>query len=251
MDDQQRDVRTLEYTKTDNRCEQAMGNSLREFTLLPSNAAHSPPSSGPAHGAEPQHNLLGISAKVIGSKADSAASSEKQLCDDAEDRGYQAGKLEASEFHATESRRNAELVASVIEASMVSRREQDVAIQPRVIALSLKIAEKILCRQAEVDVLFLAASVRYAIDHMKTPSKLILKIAAMDHLDWLNLFGKMNGGSEIATIIIDPDLGPGMCRLESAGASADYSAAAQLAEIQRKFEGMLGESATAAAWLAK
>ncbi len=122
------------------------------------------------------------------------------------------------------------------------RREQEIAVQSAIIALSLKIVEKIVLRQTETDPLFLAASVRYAIDHMQTSSKLILKVAMVDFADWISLFGKMDDGREMLMIVGDPELGSGMCRLENGSATADYSARAQLNEIMTKFEGMLSES---------
>jgi flagellar biosynthesis/type III secretory pathway protein FliH len=187
----------------------------------------------------PSTKLLTESAHRSDIQPEQEVVSKSTCCAEAESRGYQAGRAAMAESYQTTEKRNADCVASAIRELERFQKEQLARMQPEIIATSLQLAEKILCRQIEVDSLFLASSVRHALDLNRTSVTLVLKVAAVDHLAWLGLFGHSGEGYGPVKLSVDLSLQAGMCRVEGNGAYTDYSAKTQFEEMIMKFGKML------------
>ena len=191
---------------------------------------------------ENQQNVSNEPAMVgDGSRVLLSDFSEQELKDEAESRGYQAGGESTMEAFKHEKNKNTISVLAALNEIASFRSELERRIQPKIVALSLRIAEKILCSRIQIDSLSLAATVRVCLDESPIEGIMTLKVSPTDHLSWLNLFGAVEGGIVSVVISVDPALHDGMCRVETAFGNADYSAEMQLNEIGNRFRRMLGE----------
>lgn len=167
-----------------------------------------------------------------------------RMCDLAEKKGFQAGYAAAKESLEAEKNKSARSVAAAIERLKQSETHLLGRMEPQVVSLSIRMAEKILHHQVSIDALTLASTVRYLLEQMQDKAEIVLLVSPDDLSAWLDLFGSCPEGLARCKVVADPSLASGMCRIEGETGKVDFSIEAQLAEISRRLTTILVEGGT-------
>ncbi len=167
-----------------------------------------------------------------------------RLCDLAEKKGFQAGYAAAKESLDAEKIKSARIVAAAIDRLKQSETHLLGRMEPQVVSLSIRMAEKILHHQVSIDALTLASTVRYLLGQMQDKAEIVLLVSPDDLSAWLDLFGSGPEGLARCKVVADPSLASGMCRIEGEAGKVDFSIEAQLAEINRRLTTILVEGGT-------
>ena len=130
-----------------------------------------------------------------------------------------------------------EQVATMSEKFALQRHDLFHAIEPEVVKLALRIAERIVRRELLVDPLILTGSVRAALGQLGDKSTVRLRVPATDADLWTETVAHLPNLRIKPEIIADGQLHQGECELESNCGVADLSVASQLREIARSFLG--------------
>lgn len=241
--DLHRRIKQLEYIKTGREDEAPASRDLSVIAVHESTESKTAKVLMAQSDVDLRKGDIVSAVKATNCEPSDGVNSIVQRYEDAERRGYDAGQKAAASSYESERNKNVKLIAAAIQALEVFQETLISRSQADIIAISLKTAEKILCRRLEMDGLFLAASVRHLIEKIHNSTNIILKVCALDHLEWLNLIGNITYGNTPISVLIDPALDAGMCVVESGEAVVDFSVAAQLDEISREFKRILKQVA--------
>jgi flagellar assembly protein FliH len=113
-------------------------------------------------------------------------------------------------------------------------------IEPEVVKLALRIAERIVRREVQVDPLLLTGSVRAALGQLADRTTVRLHVPASDSDLWRETFAHLPNLRIKPEIVADAQLEQGECELESNCGRADLGVGSQLREITRSFFGPSG-----------
>ena len=127
------------------------------------------------------------------------------------------------------------------------------SIEPEVVKLALRIAERIVLREVEIDPLILTGVVRSALGQLADKSKVRVCVPAADADLWGETLAHLPNLRSEPEVIADTQLRPGECRIECEYGVADLCIATQLKGIARSFleergapEGSAGHNRTSA-----
>lgn len=146
----------------------------------------------------------------------------------------QAARLEQIENWKTEQ------VAAMSEKFALERNDLLHAIEPEVVKLALRVAERIVRRELLVDPLILTGAVRVALGQLADKSVVRLRVPATDADLWTETVAHLPNLRIKPEVVADAQLCPGECELESNCGVADLGVASQLREIARSFLGREG-----------
>lgn len=156
----------------------------------------------------------------------------------------QAAQELAAALHEQEERLTREYASSVQAAIAAFEQKQEqyfAEAEEAVIRLALSIAARVLHREAQLDPLMLRGPVRVALEDAQQGARCVLEISATDAEAWEKWLAGIPARVEVR---VKEDAPPGHCRLEIGASSADLSAHAQLAEIERGFFDLLQSRAS-------
>lgn len=114
-------------------------------------------------------------------------------------------------------------------------------IEPEVVKLALRIAERIVRREVQVDPLVLTGAVRAALGQLADKSKVRVRVPGVDAELWSETIAHLPNLRVEPVVMADEQLQTGECVLESDYGVADLSVASQLQSIARS---LLGEQRT-------
>ena len=110
-------------------------------------------------------------------------------------------------------------------------------VEAEVVRLALGIAERVLHREARMDPLLLAASVRLALEKMAGESGTVLRVPIATAEAWRELFGE--GPDRAAEVLGDERLDGLECVIETRVGRIELGMAVQLEEIEKGFFDLL------------
>jgi flagellar biosynthesis/type III secretory pathway protein FliH len=211
------------------------------------------PLSGMTASCSWQHVVSIDTGIVVGdsSKASSAAPQAKVSSEDfaiAFERGRKEGIEEgrrverieqAARLEQIENWRK-EQVATMSDKFALERNDLLRAIEPEVVKLALRVAERIVRRELLIDPLMLTGAVRAALGQLVDKSMVRLRVPAEDADLWTETVAHLPNLRIKPEIVADTQLRQGECELESNCGVADLSVASQLREIARSFLGREG-----------
>ena len=113
-------------------------------------------------------------------------------------------------------------------------------VEPEVVKLALRIAERVLHREVQVDPLSLTNVVRVALGQLADKAAVRIRVPANDVDLWTETFQRVPSPRTRPTVVADKDLQAGECQLEAECGFADLSIQSQLRAISRS---MLGDAA--------
>ena len=111
------------------------------------------------------------------------------------------------------------------------------AVEPEVVRLALRIAQRILAREVQVDPLSLTGAVRIALGQLADQTAVRVRVPANDATLWTETLERLPNLRTRPTVVADEKLEPGECQLETECGSADLSIQSQLREISQAIFG--------------
>jgi flagellar assembly protein FliH len=164
--------------------------------------------------------------------------------EEAKQKGIEEGRhieqLEQSERIVLLEKHWIEQAAKLCEQIALERDNFLQRVEPEVVKLALRIAERILGREVQVDPLSLTNVVRVALGQLADKASVRVRVPANDAGLWTETFQRVPSLRTRPTIIADKDLQAGECQLESECGFADLGVQTQLRAISRN---MLGDAA--------
>ncbi|MBS1802985.1 MAG: hypothetical protein JST28_06430 [Acidobacteria bacterium] len=115
-------------------------------------------------------------------------------------------------------------------------RERDLfvkAVEPEVVALAIRVAERILRHEVQVDPLALTGAVRVALSHLTEKAQVRLRVPAADMELWRETIDHMPNLRVKPVVFPDDNLETGECRLECTAGSVDLGLDSQIDEVRR------------------
>ena len=112
-------------------------------------------------------------------------------------------------------------------------------LEREVVQLVLGIARKILQREAGMDPLLLAGTVRVALDQLAGGTQVELFVPLSKMAQWVEMLRGGHGLAVVPKLLSDPSLEPAGCRLETSTGATDLGLDAQLREIEQGFADLL------------
>jgi flagellar assembly protein FliH len=112
-------------------------------------------------------------------------------------------------------------------------------LEREVVQLVLGIARKVLQREAEMDPLLLAGTVRVALDQLAAGTQVDLFVPLSKMAQWEEMLKGDHGLTVAPRLRSDPSLEPAGCRLETSTGATDLGLDAQLREIEQGFADLL------------
>lgn len=137
------------------------------------------------------------------------------------------------------NREKIEHVSRINEQFALERDSFMKAVEPEVVKLALRIAERIIRHEVQVDPLILTGAVRVALSQLADKTTVRIHVPAVDSSLWSETIDHLPNLRLKPAIVADEHLGTGECRLESSVGSADLSVQSQLREIR---QGLLGRN---------
>ena len=113
------------------------------------------------------------------------------------------------------------------------------AIEPDVVKLALRIAERIVRREVQVDPLVLTGAVRAALGQLADKSKVRVRVPEADANLWSETFAHLPNLRVEPAVVADVQLQPGECVLESDYGVADLGVGSQMEGVARSLLGEL------------
>lgn len=153
--------------------------------------------------------------------------------------GFEEGKKQASVEGENAVAATRATVVSALDEFARERELYFQKVEGEVVALSLAIARKILHREAQVDPLMLAASVRFALQRISEGTRVRLRVNPSDALKWEEDIGHASGHKAKIEVVGDPAVPVAGCLLESDLGTSDLSIETQLKEIENGFFDLL------------
>lgn len=160
-----------------------------------------------------------------------------RLIAEARTEGFREGQAQALQSFQQKLEEQAQKVADTVAAFSEERAKYYAKVELKLVELSLAIAGKILHREAQVDRMVVAGLVKSILERMQQKTTARVRIAPGDGAAWQHYF---NTDSDV-TVIEDPNLNPGECRLETELGSAEMGIDAQLKEIEVGFFDLLAQ----------
>jgi len=136
-----------------------------------------------------------------------------------------AARLEQSE------KQKIEQLAKMNERFALEQQSFLNAIEPEIVALALRIAERILRHEAQVDPLILTGAVRVALSQLADKTTVRIHIPAVDADLWKETIEHMPNLRVKPVTVADEHLGTGECQLETAAGVVDLGVQSQLHEV--------------------
>ena len=209
------------------------------------------PQSGIAAPSGWEQIISGDLGSSVSSSLDGPADSAQEGCDARElERAFEQGREkgisegrrlerveQSAQMEQTEIQRNDE-VKRISERYNRERDQLLRAIEPDVVKLALRIAERIVRREVQVDPLVLTGAVRAALGQLADKSKVRVRVPEADANLWSETFAHLPNLRVEPAVVADAQLQPGECVLESDYGVADLGVGSQLEGIAR---GLLGE----------
>ena len=212
------------------------------------------PQSGVAAFSGWEHIISGDLESSVSSSSDGPADSAQEGChardlEMAFERGREKGIVEGRRLERVEQatyveQREIQKDDEVRQISEQYNRERDHllrGIEPEVVKLALRIAERIVRREVQVDPLVLTGAVRVALGQLADKSKVRVRVPGVDADLWSETIAHLPNLRVEPGVMADAQLQPGECVLESDYGVADLSVASQLQGIARS---LLGEERT-------
>lgn len=212
------------------------------------------PQSGVAVPSGWEHIVLGDTAQPVPgsfedpnarSLDDSRARDLERALEQARKQGIEEGRsverLEQAARVEQEENRRKEQVRRVYEQYTQELDHLFLAIEPEVVKLALRIAERIVRREVQVDPLVLTGAVRAALGQLADKSKVRVRVPAVDADLWTETLAHLPNLRVEPEVAADKELRPGECTLECDCGVADLGVATQLRGIART---LLGERGT-------
>lgn len=118
-----------------------------------------------------------------------------------------------------------------------TRERDDIlrAIEPEVVTLALRVAERIILREVQIDPLLLTGAVRAALGQLADKSKARVCVPQADADLWSESLAHLANLRCEPEVKADAQLRPGECRIECEYGTADLSVETQLRGIRRSF----------------
>jgi flagellar assembly protein FliH len=110
-------------------------------------------------------------------------------------------------------------------------------IEPELVKLALRVAERIVRRELQVDPLILTGTVRTALGQLAEKTTIRMRVPAADADMWTETLAHLPNLRVKPEVVADAQLRQGECELESSCGRADLGVASQLREIARSFLG--------------
>nr|WP_275425894.1 FliH/SctL family protein [Occallatibacter savannae] len=130
-------------------------------------------------------------------------------------------------------RRRTEQVASMCDRIALERKKLMQELEPEIVELALRIAERIVRHEVVVDPLVLTNSIRAALGQLADHATVRLRVPKVDGDLWQQTFEHLPSLKVKPEIILDEELCAGECELETNCGSVDLSITSQLREIER------------------
>ena len=124
-----------------------------------------------------------------------------------------------------------EKAARLNEQFLEARESYLHAVEPEVVQLAVRVAERILRREVEVDPLMLTGAVRVALGQLADKTSVRIRVPVEHASLWSETIARLPNLRAKPMIVADEQLGDGECRLESDAGSADLGVESQLREI--------------------
>jgi len=207
------------------------------------------PVSGVTASCSWQHVVSIDTGRVVTSPKTSGAAPLADLSSDDFARAFERGREEgieegrrierleqAARLEQIENWRK-EQVTTMSEKFALERNNLLRAIEPEVVKLALRVAERIVRRELLVDPLILTGAVRAALGQLADKSMVRLRVPVADADLWTETVAHLPNLRIKPEIVSDAQLRQGECELESNCGVADLSVAGQLREIARSFLG--------------
>lgn len=149
----------------------------------------------------------------------------------AHEEGLAQGRAEcAHEIH-----RERASVATACAIFGAERERYFAEVEVEVVSLALGIAARVLHREAQMDPLLLAASVRVALEKIAGQTGTILRVPTISADRWRALFPD----GAVVEVIGDESMAPGDCVMETRVGRVELGVAVQLEEIEKGFFDLL------------
>ncbi|MGH9413850.1 MAG: FliH/SctL family protein [Terriglobales bacterium] len=130
-------------------------------------------------------------------------------------------------------------VATALEGFAQQRELYFLHLEREIVQLALGIARRVLHREAQMDPLFLAGSVRLALDRLASGTRVDLFMPPSQQAQWEDLLIREPMLAPTPALHADAALEPNGCRLETSTGSTDLGLDPQLQEIERGFADLL------------
>ena len=151
----------------------------------------------------------------------------------AREQGRQQGMAESRETfeHRLQAERSA--MTEALTQFAGDRAEYFQKVEAEVVQLSLAIARKILHREAQLDPLLLAGSVRVALEKISGAAGVVLRVNPQIAAEWQKFLAAHLKPADLPRIIEDPAQPAGCCRLETSMGTTEIGIDLQLKEIEQ------------------
>lgn len=110
-------------------------------------------------------------------------------------------------------------------------------VEGEVVRLALAIAARVLHREAKLDAMLLAASVRLALEKVASETGTVLRVPFGTEERWRTTLAE--GGEPVPEVVGDERLAPGECVMETTVGRVELGVAVQLEEIEKGFFDLL------------
>ena len=137
-------------------------------------------------------------------------------------------------------------VAEALAAFERQRQDYFAQLEREVVQLVLGIARKVLQREAQLDPLLLAGTVRVALEQLAGGTEVELHLPLSKMAQWEALLAGYHFRC-VPKLRSDPALEPAGCRIETSTGSTDLSLEAQLREVEQGFLDLLARRTALAA----
>ena len=143
------------------------------------------------------------------------------------ERSEQAARIENLE------RKKIEGAAKLSEQFALERINFLHAVEPEIVKLALRVAERILRREVQVDPLMLTGAIRVALSQLADSTTVRIRVPAKDAELWSATIANLPSLRFKPAVIADEELREGDCELETSSGSVDLSIESQLQEVSR------------------
>jgi flagellar assembly protein FliH len=130
-----------------------------------------------------------------------------------------------------------EFVAKLNEHFAVERDSFLRAVEPEIVTLALRVAERILRHEVQVDPLALTGSIRVALSQIADRATVRIHVPADDAQLWSDTLAHLPNLRGRPVLVADAELGAGECKLESTLGSVDLGMRSQLQEMSQQLIG--------------
>jgi flagellar assembly protein FliH len=154
--------------------------------------------------------------------------------------GLARGREEASQGLAVDRERLFTQGAALADSFAEERGQYFHRLEQEAVRLALAIAARILRREAQMDPLLLTGAVRVALGQLAQSTTVRLLVPLADKALWDEALARMPKLEQRPSVVGDPEMKLGACRMETELGSADLSLWSQLREIEHGFFDRIG-----------